>query len=286
MPPCRARSAGTAQYLLISSIVRHPGARNKITGSTVQDNLTREVAGRVALITGAARRLGAAIAEELHAQGMNLVLHYRNSQREAQDLQRRLNGIRENSVVLIQCDLLNTAKLAATVRQAEAAWGRLDVLVNNASSFFPTPIGTITEAQWDDLLGSNVKAPLFLSQAAAKALAARRGCIINIADIHAERPLKHYCVYSMAKAALVMLTKSLARELGPQVRVNAVAPGAILWPEHNMDDVTKQRIISRTIMRRQGNPRDVSRAVLFLIRDADYTSGAIVNIDGGRALRD
>jgi len=252
----------------------------------VQDNLTREVAGRVALITGAARRLGAAIAEELHAQGMNLVLHYRNSQREAQDLQRRLNEIRENSVVLIQCDLLNTEKLAATVRQAEAAWGRLDVLVNNASSFFPTPIGTITEAQWDDLLGSNVKAPLFLSQAAAKALAAHRGCIINIADIHAERPLKHYCVYSIAKAALVMLTKSLARELGPQVRVNAVAPGAILWPEHNMDDVTKQRIISRTIMRRQGNPRDVSRAVLFLIRDADYTSGAIVNIDGGRALRD
>jgi len=252
----------------------------------VQDNLTREVAGRVALITGAARRLGAAIAEELHAQGMNLVLHYRNSQREAQDLQRRLNGIRENSVVLIQCDLLNTAKLAATVRQAEAAWGRLDVLVNNASSFFPTPIGTITEAQWDDLLGSNVKAPLFLSQAAAKALAARHGCIVNIADIHAERPLKHYCVYSLAKAALVMLTKSLARELGPQVRVNAVAPGAILWPEHDMDDVTKQRIVSRTIMRRQGNPRDVSRAVLFLIRDADYTSGAIVNIDGGRALRD
>jgi len=250
----------------------------------MQNNQSPQLGGRVALITGAARRVGAVIAERLHAEGMNLVLHYRNSQHDAQELQRRLNGERENSVILIQCDLLHTSKLVATIRQAESVWGRLDVLINNASSFYPTPIGTISEAHWDDLVGSNVKAPLFLAQAAAKALAAHRGCIINITDIHADRPLKHYSVYSIAKAALVMMTKALARDLGPQVRVNAIAPGAILWPERDMDDITKQRIISRTAMQRQGHPNDVARAVLFLIRDAQYTSGAVINVDGGRTL--
>ena len=242
--------------------------------------------GKVALITGAARRLGAVIARTLHANGMKLILHYRSSQTEAQQLQLELNSIRENSVVLIQADLLHTAKLTSIVQKAEHVWGRLDVLINNASSFFPTPIGTVDEQQWNDLIGTNLKAPFYLSQAAARALTSTRGCIINIVDVHAERPLKTYAVYSIAKAGLVMLTKALARELGPSVRVNAVAPGVILWPERGIDDVTKQRIISRTALKREGSPQDVARAVLFLIRDADYTSGDVIKIDGGRGLND
>jgi len=250
----------------------------------VQNNTP--LSGKVALITGAARRLGAVIARTLHANGMKLILHYRSSQTEAQQLQQELNGIRENSVVLIQADLLHTAKLTSIVQKAEHVWGRLDVLINNASSFFPTPIGTVDEQQWTDLIGTNLKAPFYLSQAAARALTNTKGCIINIVDVHAERPLKTYSVYSVAKAGLVMLTKALARELGPNVRVNAVAPGVILWPERGIDDVTKQRIISRTALKREGSPQDVARAVLFLIRDADYTSGEVIKIDGGRGLND
>jgi pteridine reductase len=250
----------------------------------VQNNTSLN--GKVALITGAARRLGAVIARTLHANGMKLILHYRSSQTEAQQLQLELNSIRENSVVLIQADLLHTAKLTSIVQKAEHVWGRLDVLINNASSFFPTPIGTVDEQQWNDLIGTNLKAPFYLSQAAARALTSTRGCIINIVDVHAERPLKTYAVYSIAKAGLVMLTKALARELGPSVRVNAVAPGVILWPERGIDDVTKQRIISRTALKREGSPQDVARAVLFLIRDADYTSGDVIKIDGGRGLND
>lgn len=244
------------------------------------------LAGKVVLITGAARRLGEVIARTLHTHGMNLILHYRSSKQEAHKLQQELNAVREDSVILIQADLLHTAKLNSVVQKAEDVWGRLDILINNASSFFPTPIGTVNEDQWNDLIGTNLKAPFFLSQAAARALHNTRGCIINIVDIHAERPLKTYAVYSMAKAGLVMLTKAMARELGPNVRVNAVAPGVILWPERGIDDVTKQRIISRTALKRQGNPKDVARAVLFLSRDADYTSGEVIRIDGGRALND
>lgn len=250
----------------------------------MQNNTT--LSGKVALVTGAARRLGAVIARTLHANGMNLILHYRSSQQDAQQLQQELNSIREDSVVLIQADLLHTAKLASIVQKAEHVWGRLDVLVNNASSFFPTPIGTVNEHQWNDLIGTNLKAPFYLSQAAARALTSAKGCIINIVDVHAERPLKTFSVYSVAKAGLVMLTKALARELGPHVRVNAVAPGVILWPEKGIDDVTKQRIISRTALKREGSPKDVARAVLFLIRDADYTSGEVISVDGGRGLND
>lgn len=250
----------------------------------MQNNTT--LSGKVVLITGAARRLGAEIARTLHTHGMNLILHYRSSQQEAQQLQQELNNIRENSVVLIQTDLLHTAKLTSMVQKAEDVWGRLDILINNASSFFPTPLGTVDEHQWNDLIGTNLKAPFFLSQAAARSLSNTKGCIINIVDIHAERPLKTFAVYSIAKAGLVMLTKALARELGPNVRVNAIAPGVILWPERGIDDVTKQRIISRTALKREGSPKDVARAVLFLIRDADYTSGEVIRIDGGRALND
>ncbi|MBI5450439.1 MAG: pteridine reductase [Gammaproteobacteria bacterium] len=245
-----------------------------------------ELQGKVALITGAARRVGATVARALHHQGMNLVLTYRRSTAEAHALQQELHQARADSVLLIQSDLLHTAKLASTIRTAQQAWGRLDVLINNASSFYPTPIGSVTEEQWDDLMGSNLKAPFFLSQAAAKALKETRGCIINITDIHAERPLKTYNVYSTAKAGLAMLTKALARDLGPEIRVNSIAPGAILWPEHDLDELTKHRIIARTALKRQGSPEDIARTILFLICDAPYISGEIIKVDGGRTLND
>ncbi|MCK5644727.1 MAG: pteridine reductase [Gammaproteobacteria bacterium] len=238
---------------------------------------------KVALITGAAHRIGATTAKLLHENDMNIVLHYRGSRKQAQALQKELNDIRENSVILIQADLHITNGLTALIEESVKAWGRLDILINNASSFYPTHMGKATEEQWDDLVGSNLKAPFFLSQAAAPHLKKTSGCIINIVDIHAERPLKTFPIYSMAKAGLVMMTKSLAGELGPEVRVNAVAPGAILWPE-NLDEVAKQRIVSRTFLKRQGNPNDVSKTILFLIKDADYVTGQIIAVDGGRSL--
>lgn len=238
---------------------------------------------KVVLITGAAHRIGATTAKLLHLNGMNIVLHYRGSRKQAQDLQKELNGLRENSVILIQADLHITNGLPALIEESLKAWGRLDVLVNNASSFYPTLIGKATEENWDDLIGSNLKAPFFLSQAAAPHLKKTNGCIINIIDIHAERPLKTFSIYSMAKAGLAMMTKSLACELGPEIRVNGVAPGAILWPE-NLDEVNKQRIVSRTFLKRQGEPNDISKTILYLIKDADYVTGQIIAVDGGRSL--
>lgn len=238
---------------------------------------------KVALITGAAHRIGATTAKLLHHNGMNIVLHYRGSREKAQAIQKELNDIRENSVILIQADLHLTNGLPALIEASVKAWGQLDVLINNASSFYPTAIGKATEEHWDDLIGSNLKAPFFLSQAAAPHLKKTNGCIVNIVDIHAERPLKKFPIYSMAKAGLVMMTKSLAGELGPDIRVNAVAPGAILWPE-NLDEVAKQRIVSRTFLKRQGNPDDISKTILFLIKNADYVTGQIIAVDGGRSL--
>jgi len=242
------------------------------------------LSGKVILITGGAQRIGACIAKTLHALGANLILHYRSSRKEAIMLQTELNTQRENSVILIQADLMDFTKLPAIIKEATAAWGKLDALINNASSFYATPVGRISESQWNDLIGTNLTAPFFLSQAAAPHLKAQRGCIVNIADVHADRPLKRYPVYSIAKAGLVMLTKSMACELGPEVRVNAVAPGAILWPETEIDDVTKQRIISRTFLKRRGEPKNIASAVLFLIRDGIYTTGHVINVDGGRSL--
>ena len=241
------------------------------------------LSNKVVLITGAAHRIGATTARMLHAEGMNILLHYRHSRDAAESLQTELNAIRTDSVHLIQADLHDSTKLPALVEQAIQIWGRLDVLINNASSFYATPIGTVTETQWDDLIGSNLKAPFFLSQAAAPYLRQQHGCIVSIVDIHAERPLKEFPVYSMAKAGLVMLTKSLACELGPEVRVNAVAPGAILWPE-NLGEKEKEKIISRTFLKRQGAPEDIARAILYLIRDAGYMSGQVLTVDGGRSL--
>ena len=243
--------------------------------------------GKVVLITGGAKRVGASIARLLHAAGANLMIHYRSSTEAARALQDELNALREDSVALIQADLLEVAILPSLVSQTVTIFGGLDVLVNNASSFYPTPIGNIKQDDWETLMGSNLRAPLFISQAAAPELKKRLGCIVNIADIHAERPMKNYVVYSIAKAGLVGLTKSLARELGPEVRVNAVAPGPILWPEDdtNFDEVSRQRIVSHTILKTVGEPEDIARAVRFFVMDAPYVTGQVLAVDGGRSAK-
>lgn len=243
--------------------------------------------GKTVLITGGAKRVGAASARLLHAAGANLMIHYRSSATEARALQDELNAIRPDSVALIQADLLDIGGLPSLVNRTVATFGGLDVLLNNASSFYPTPVGTIGEEDWVDLMGSNLKAPLFLSQAAAPELKKRRGCIINITDIHAERPMKSYVVYSIAKAGLVGLTKSMARELAPEVRVNAVAPGPIMWPEDdvNFDQVSRQRIISHTMLKRAGDPTDIALAVRFFAMDTHFVTGQVLAVDGGRSAK-
>lgn len=248
----------------------------------MQDHHT--LSGKVALITGAAHRVGAAIARGLHCHGMNVIIHYRNSRSAAERLQNELRAKRPDSAQLIQGNLHDMAILLSLIHESYHWRGRLDALVNNASSFYPTPTEDVSEAQWDDLLGSNLKAPFFLAQAAVPFLRQHQGCIVNIADIHAERPLKGYPVYSIAKAGLVMLTKSLARELAPEVRVNAVAPGVILWPEHDAGEETRKLIIARTALKRQGDPQDVAHAVSFLVKDAPYVTGQVLTVDGGRSL--
>jgi pteridine reductase len=241
------------------------------------------VQSKVVLITGGAKRVGAAICRRLHGAGANLMLHYRESAGEARLLQAELNHQRKDSVALIQADLLDVAKLHSLVDQTVQSFGRLDALVNNASSFFQTPVGEITADQWEDLIGTNLRAPLFLVQAAAPALKKSQGAVVNITDIHAERPLKNYVVYSVAKAGLVGLTRSLARELAPEVRVNAVAPGPILWPDDDaFDELSRQRIISHTPLKREGTPDDIARAVHFLLAEATYVTGETINVDGGR----
>lgn len=239
---------------------------------------------KVVLITGAAQRIGAEIARTLHQQGASIVIHYRHSSGAAEQLNDELNQQRSNSSAIAQADLINIDNHAQLIETCVQHFGRLDVLVNNASTFYPTPVGAITLADWEDLLGSNLKAPLFLSQTATPQLKKNRGCIINIVDIHAERPLKEHTVYCAAKAGLVMLTKSLARELAPDIRVNGVAPGAILWPEQSMGDETKASILSRIALKRQGQPTEIAKAVAFLASDASYTTGQILNVDGGRSL--
>lgn len=242
--------------------------------------------GKVVLVTGGARRVGAAICRALHGAGAQLMVHYRHSATEARALVAELNLQRPESAAMVQADLLNVSGLATMVQQTIKHFGRLDGLVNNASSFYPTPVGEIQEADWDDLLGSNLKAPLFLAQAAAPELRRQHGAVVNIADIHAQRPMKDYVVYSVAKAGLVGLTRSLARELAPEVRVNAVAPGPILWPEDDerFDDLARQRILNRTPMRRVGRPEDIAQTVLFLLGEAPYITGQILAVDGGRSV--
>lgn len=242
------------------------------------------LAGKTVFITGASQRIGAVVVRTLHKQGANIVLHYRSSQAPAQALQKSLNDQRPNSCYILQAELLNTVELPHLMKKVVACTGRLDVLINNASSFFPTYMGDISEQNWDDLMGTNAKVPLFLSQSAAPHLKQTSGCIINMVDIHGMRPLKSHPVYSMAKAALCMLTQSLARELAPEIRVNGVAPGAILWPDQDDDPVRNLTIIEQTALKRQGTPEDIARTILFLVRDAPYITGQIIPVDGGRLL--
>ena len=241
---------------------------------------------KVALITGGARRVGAAIGRLLHQGGMDLMVHYRSSAEQARALQADLNAVRADSVALLQADLLNAASLPAMVNETLQRFGRLDVLINNASSFFPTVVGEISEREWDDLMGTNLKTPLFLSQAAAPHLRRSHGCIVNIIDIHADRPMRNYVLYSVAKGGLLALTRSLAAELGPEVRVNGVSPGAIIWPEDERwsDDLARQRIVQTTLLKRIGDPDDIARTVGFLVFDAPYVTGQVIAVDGGRSI--
>jgi len=240
---------------------------------------------KVALITGGAKRIGAAIATTLHAAGMDLVIHFRSSAAHAQSLADALNDTRPNSVVLAEGDLEKSEDCATLAQQAIEAFGRMDALINNASAFFPTPIGEVTNDQWETLMGVNLKAPFFLSQACAKALASTHGVIINLTDIYAERPLPNHPVYSASKAGLVALTRSLAQELGPDVRVNAAAPGAIIWPESGDSEENESEILRRTPLGRLGEPQDIAGTVMFLLRDAPFITGQIINVDGGRSAR-
>jgi pteridine reductase len=243
---------------------------------------TAPLEDKVVLVTGAARRIGATIAQAFHERGARVAIHFRRSAREAGALVNAMNKSRPGSAAAFEADLADASALAALPASVIGTLGALDVLVNNASSFYPTPIGSITQAQFDDLVGTNLRAPLFLSQAAAPELRRRRGLILNIADIHGLRPLRQHSVYSAAKAALVMLTRSLARELGPEVRVNAIAPGPVLWPETGMDEELQKRIVARTALKRTGSPEDVARAAIFFATEAPFVTGEVLVVDGGR----
>ncbi len=250
----------------------------------MSSHLPLPLAGKSALITGAARRVGASIARALHAAGANLVVHFRSSAESAGQLAHELNEARPDSAVLAEGDLLDLAQLPALAEVATRVFGGLDILVNNASTFYPTPMGDITEIDWNDLIGTNLKAPLFLSQAASSALSIRSGLILNVCDIHGLRPLRRHPVYSIAKAGLIMLTKSLAREMGPHIRVNAIAPGPVMWPEDGMDSELQHEIVGKTALKRPGSPEDVARAAVFFACEAPYVTGQVLAVDGGRSV--
>lgn len=247
---------------------------------------TTENHAKVALITGAARRIGAAIAAILHEIGMNVVIHYHHSEVAANKLCALLNKKRAHSACAMPADLTELSAIKTLIQNTIKKWGRLDVLINNASCFFKTEIGAVSEASWNELMNTNLKAPFFLAQAAFPHLAKQLGCIINIADIHSKRPMRDYPVYCISKAGLIMLTKTLARELGPDVRVNSVSPGQILWPEveNALSNEIKQKIIHRTALQRHGDPQEIAKTILFLVKDADYITGQDIAVDGGRLL--
>ena len=242
------------------------------------------LSGRTALVTGAARRVGAQIARSLHAAGANVMIHCHRSLAEAQRLAAQLEQARAGSAAVSVTDLRDTAALPGLIAGTCDRFGALDLLINNASSFYPTPIGQITLAQWNDLIGTNLQAPLFLAQAAAPELRRRGGSLLNIVDIHGLRPLREHAVYSAAKAGLIMLTRALARELAPQVRVNAIAPGAVLWPEQGLDEARRDRIRAQTPLQRPGSPEDIARAVLFFATQAPFVTGQVLAVDGGRSI--
>jgi len=241
--------------------------------------------GQWALVTGGAKRIGAAIARILHAHGANIAVHYASSNTAASELVDELNSARTSSALSVQADLRESAALRQMVATVtEQTGGRLDLLINNASTFYPTPLTEVSEDNWNDLLGTNLKAPLFLAQAALPLLRQAGGQIINIVDIHAQRPLRNHPVYGPAKAGLAMLTRSLAKDLAPDVRVNGVSPGAILWPESGMSEQAEQSILKQIPLARTGEPADIARTVLFLVKDAPYITGQIIAVDGGRSV--
>src|SRR3989338_4341015 len=242
--------------------------------------------GKVMLVTGGAKRVGAAICRRLHAAGAQVAVHYHSSAQQALALQDELNRLRPKSAAAFQADLLDLDALPKLVHKVVRKFGQLDALVNNASSFYATPLAELNEQQWHDLLGTNLRAPLFLAQAAAAELRRRHGCIVNIADIHAERPMHGHLLYSVAKAGLAALTRALAQEMAPQVRVNAVAPGVIMWPENAdwMDEEQRRKIVAHTLLKREGEPDDIAKTVAFLIQDAPYVTGQIIAVDGGRSV--
>jgi pteridine reductase len=239
----------------------------------------------VALVTGSARRIGAAIARGLHAAGYDLALHCHVSRDECEALAAELQRARADSALVLQADLAEFDRLPELVAATVGRFGRLDALVNNASAFFPTPFGLATPAQWDALFAANARAPFFLAQAAAPHLRAARGAIVNLTDIHAERPLRGHAVYGMGKAALAYMTRALALELAPEVRVNAVAPGAILWPEEGKSEADQAALLARTPLGRTGTVEEVAEAVRWLLREARYTTGQVLRLDGGRLLQ-
>jgi pteridine reductase len=239
---------------------------------------------RVALVTGAARRIGACIAESLHQRGCDVILHYNSSRAEVDKVAARLNDLRSGSARVLQAELGNSEQIKRLAEQLREQAGRLDLLVNNASRFFPTEVGTTTMTQWDELMDSNLRGPYFLTQALLPELATAGGSVINLLDVHAVRPMANHAVYCMAKAGLQMMTLALARDLGPQIRVNGVAPGAILWPEHEADSQYQQNILNRTVMKRAGTPEDIASAVTYLGLDAPYVTGQVLAVDGGRSL--
>ncbi len=236
------------------------------------------------LITGAGKRIGASCAKLLHSQGANIVLHYRDSKIQTHALCDKLNQQRPNSAHALQADLLSLTALQGLAKQATIIWDGIDALVNNASAFYPQTVDKVSEKNWDELMGCNLKAPFFLSQALEPSLNARQGCIINIIDIHAERGLKDYPVYSLAKAGLAAMTRILAKELAPKIRVNGISPGAIMWPEDELSTDSKKEIINRIALKHAGEPEDIAKAVAFLINDANYITGQIISVDGGRTL--
>jgi pteridine reductase len=250
----------------------------------VNDTPPQRLTGRTALITGAARRVGAQIARVLHAAGANIVIHCHRSRHEAERLQAELESARAGSTAVLSADLLDVSLLPDLVAQTCQRFKALDILVNNASTFYPTALGSITPQQWDDLLGTNLRAPTFLAQAAAAELRRAHGLLLNIVDIHGLRPLRDHIVYSTAKAGLIMLTRALARELAPEVRVNGIAPGPVMWPEPGIDEELKKKILADTPLHRSGSPEDIARAALFFATDAPFVTGQILSIDGGRSI--
>ena len=252
----------------------------------MNEKLPKKLVKKVVLITGGARRVGAEIARTLHHAGMNICIHYNHSECEAKELQAELNARRSDSALVVAGDLLDPKIPAAVIKECTSHWQRLDLLVNNASSYYPTEIGNSTQQHWNDLMGTNLQAPFFLCQAAVPWLKKNHGNVVNIIDIHATRPLKNYSIYCVAKAGLAMLTKCLAMELGPQIRVNGIAPGSIIWPEGDsaLSEPVKDQILSNTTLGRIGAPQDIAGMLLFLIRDASYVTGQIIAVDGGLSL--